>query len=591
MLTDGAPEPEISFYQLYNVERVEVLKGPGGFLYGANPLAGTVNLVRKQPEPGSFLAARPVEAAASAPSAASSTGTSRAPTARSPSASTASGRRPTATATARTASCRRSTRRSPGARASGRRSSSTSSCGDSDFSPDAGLPSCSAASRAARCSRDARLRVPLRPLRAGRAPLPGRLRGPADADRSTLRNKAYYRGLDWLSDGTLLQRRLPRPASAARRWRARWCCSTTAGVPRQPARGAYSAAPAASSHRLLAGVEVAARRRRSPWISRCCRRRPRRPGRDGAAAGLPASRPVAGRRRASARRRPLRHRPDRASPTASRSLVGARFDASTTRTTVTAHAAQRRRGVADPRRSSSRRRRSSRSTPTPGRPSRRRRRAWSGERRPEESRAGRGSACKAELARRPGADDASPSTSSSARTWRSPTTTASPSRPAPALPRRRAGAGGRAAAAACARLFSYAYTDSELTRFAELVAGRLSADLRHWCSTARATAPAFAPEHIAQPLGEPALRRRLRRRRRRALRRRAVHRRGQRRSSSTTCCSSTPRSATTSAPGALARPREPDRRGVRDPRLRLDLGDPGAGAVRRAALAYRTSSC
>jgi len=52
VLTDGAAEPEISFYQLYNVERVEVLKGPGGFLYGANPVAATVNMVRKQPAPG-----------------------------------------------------------------------------------------------------------------------------------------------------------------------------------------------------------------------------------------------------------------------------------------------------------------------------------------------------------------------------------------------------------------------------------------------------------------------------------------------------------------------------------------------------------
>jgi catecholate siderophore receptor len=58
VLTDGAAEPEISFYQLYNVERVEVLKGPGGFLYGATPTAATVNLVRKQPLPGgSFLGA------------------------------------------------------------------------------------------------------------------------------------------------------------------------------------------------------------------------------------------------------------------------------------------------------------------------------------------------------------------------------------------------------------------------------------------------------------------------------------------------------------------------------------------------------
>ncbi|MFP5286901.1 MAG: TonB-dependent receptor [Thermoanaerobaculia bacterium] len=55
VLVDGAPEPEISFYQLYNVERVEVLKGPGGFLYGSNPIAATINMVRRQPEAGGFL--------------------------------------------------------------------------------------------------------------------------------------------------------------------------------------------------------------------------------------------------------------------------------------------------------------------------------------------------------------------------------------------------------------------------------------------------------------------------------------------------------------------------------------------------------
>ena len=54
ILTDGAREPESSFYQLYNVDRVEVLKGPSSFLYGASPLAGTVNLVRKQPLPADF---------------------------------------------------------------------------------------------------------------------------------------------------------------------------------------------------------------------------------------------------------------------------------------------------------------------------------------------------------------------------------------------------------------------------------------------------------------------------------------------------------------------------------------------------------
>jgi iron complex outermembrane receptor protein len=54
ILTDGAPEPESSFYQLYNTERVELFKGPAGFLYGGNPLAGLVNLVRKAPLPTSF---------------------------------------------------------------------------------------------------------------------------------------------------------------------------------------------------------------------------------------------------------------------------------------------------------------------------------------------------------------------------------------------------------------------------------------------------------------------------------------------------------------------------------------------------------
>ena len=49
VLTDGAAEPEATFYNLYNLDRVEVLKGPGAFLYGGNPLSGSVNLSRKQP--------------------------------------------------------------------------------------------------------------------------------------------------------------------------------------------------------------------------------------------------------------------------------------------------------------------------------------------------------------------------------------------------------------------------------------------------------------------------------------------------------------------------------------------------------------
>jgi TonB-dependent siderophore receptor len=54
VLTDGVPEPEATFYPLYNLRRVEVVRGPAAFTYGANPLAGAVNLLRKQPGEGRF---------------------------------------------------------------------------------------------------------------------------------------------------------------------------------------------------------------------------------------------------------------------------------------------------------------------------------------------------------------------------------------------------------------------------------------------------------------------------------------------------------------------------------------------------------
>jgi len=57
VMTDGAPEPVTTFYQLYNAERVEVLKGPASFLYGGNPLGGAVNIVRKQPLADGFVEA------------------------------------------------------------------------------------------------------------------------------------------------------------------------------------------------------------------------------------------------------------------------------------------------------------------------------------------------------------------------------------------------------------------------------------------------------------------------------------------------------------------------------------------------------
>ena len=57
VLTDGVPEPESTYYPLYNVRQVEVLKGPGSFLYGGNPLSGAVQIVRKQPAATRFAQA------------------------------------------------------------------------------------------------------------------------------------------------------------------------------------------------------------------------------------------------------------------------------------------------------------------------------------------------------------------------------------------------------------------------------------------------------------------------------------------------------------------------------------------------------
>ncbi len=54
VMTDGAFEPESTFYNLYNIDRVEVLKGPIAFLYGGNPLSGTVTWSVKSPAPATL---------------------------------------------------------------------------------------------------------------------------------------------------------------------------------------------------------------------------------------------------------------------------------------------------------------------------------------------------------------------------------------------------------------------------------------------------------------------------------------------------------------------------------------------------------
>jgi iron complex outermembrane receptor protein len=49
ILMDGIMEPGVPIYNLYNIEQVELLKGPGAFLYGARSLSGIVNLMAKRP--------------------------------------------------------------------------------------------------------------------------------------------------------------------------------------------------------------------------------------------------------------------------------------------------------------------------------------------------------------------------------------------------------------------------------------------------------------------------------------------------------------------------------------------------------------
>ena len=57
LLIDGRPSgvTNLATLLLDNVDRVEVLKGPASFLYGGNPLAGAVDLVRKQPLRDGFV--------------------------------------------------------------------------------------------------------------------------------------------------------------------------------------------------------------------------------------------------------------------------------------------------------------------------------------------------------------------------------------------------------------------------------------------------------------------------------------------------------------------------------------------------------
>lgn len=205
VLTDGAPEPEATFYQLYNVELVEVLKGPGGFLYGSNPLAGAVNLVRKQP-----TAARMIHFGGAAGSFSTFEGTADANHASDDRTLMAR-----ANVLYRDAGSWRDVKES---NVFGFNPSLTWKPSDdqrlnlnfeylqSEFSPDAGIPLLATEPAAVdpatnyNSLRDRSDQDVLR-LQADYEVTVG--------DSLSVRNKLYYRGLDWTSDGTLLLGAVP----------------------------------------------------------------------------------------------------------------------------------------------------------------------------------------------------------------------------------------------------------------------------------------------------------------------------------------------------------------------------------------------
>ncbi len=210
ILTDGAPEPEATFYQLYNVDLVEVLKGPGGFLYGSNPLAGTVNLVRKQPFANSGL-----RISTSGGSFSTFDGTIDA------NHGTADGRVAfRVNALVRGSSGYRDNRDSNATAvnpaltwqlADGHSLNANFEYARADFSPEAGIPLLFNEAPPVRLENDYNAASDRSEQNVYRFQLDyeGRL-----SDSVRIRNKLYYRGLDWLSDGTLLVGAFPEVSPA-----------------------------------------------------------------------------------------------------------------------------------------------------------------------------------------------------------------------------------------------------------------------------------------------------------------------------------------------------------------------------------------
>ena len=254
VLTDGAPEPEVTFYQMYNVDRIEVFKGPAGFLYGSNPLAGVVNIVRRQPVPGTFGSA-----GASFGSFATYDSTVDYNT------STQDGKYAFRINSAwRQSDFYRDDKNNRNSAVNpaftwriGARSSLNVNLEyvDSRYSPDSGLPL--VGNRIADVPRTRSYQSPFddSAQNIGRAQIDFETQL---SDSWVLRNKAYYRDLDWKSSGTLFNGVFPnfitgRPEVS----RVLPILDDTQRFVGDQLEGVLTASTGSVGHKLLAGVEVA----------------------------------------------------------------------------------------------------------------------------------------------------------------------------------------------------------------------------------------------------------------------------------------------------------------------------------------------
>ena len=252
VLTDGAPEPEVTFYPLYNAERVEVFKGPAGFLYGSNPLSGAVNIVRRQPEPASF--GRVAVETGSFGTAAAELDWNRAT-------------RDGVLAFRLNGTYRRTDGYREGKegelvavnpalawRPSERLSLTVNAeVGTSDFQPDAGLPLLGG--ELPPVSRDLAYEAPGDRSEQDVTRLQADLQTQLSPAWS-LRNKLYYRGLDWTTDGTLLLGAIPLGPAGTAVLRAQTRLVDDQSFLGDQLELAYAGEAAGIGHRLVVGLEA-----------------------------------------------------------------------------------------------------------------------------------------------------------------------------------------------------------------------------------------------------------------------------------------------------------------------------------------------